>query len=362
METNELATPCLVIDAEITRRNIRRMQKYVNEHSLKLRPHTKTHKSIPVGRLQIEEGACGLTVAKAGEAQVMAEAAPEILMAYPPVTQPRCEQLALLAQRTGVLVAVDSLLAAERLDQAALQAGSRIGMLVDIDIGYGRTGVTSDDAALHLGRAIDRLGSLDLRGVMIYSGHITGPADQQIPAMQQLQERLEGLAHRWDENGLSREIISSGSTPSAVFSHHVPLLTEIRPGTYVYNDMNIVRGGYDTLENCAARVHTTVISNSVADQIVIDAGSKTLTSDRCGPAPDSGHGYILEYPEAKVFRLTEEHGQVDVSKCHSQPELGERLTVIPNHICVCVNMQNSIWWVDGDQTECRPVDGRGLLV
>jgi D-serine deaminase-like pyridoxal phosphate-dependent protein len=198
---------------------------------------------------------------------------------------------------------------------------------------------------------------------MLYSGHITGPADQQIPMMQQLQQRLQVLVDRWDADGLSREIISSGSTPSALFSHHLPLLTEIRPGTYVYNDMNIVRGGYDTVEHCAARVHTTVVSANVENQVVIDAGSKTLTSDLCGPAPDSGHGLIVEYPKAKVFRLTEEHGQVDVSNCDQRPSLGERLTLIPNHICVCVNMQNSVWWQEPDvEAECRRVDGRGLLV
>ena len=147
----------------------------------------------------------------------------------------------------------------------------------------------------------------------------------------------------------------------AMASHMIEGTTEIRPGTYVYHDMNCVHGGYATLADCAARIPAPVVSGARPEQIVIDAGSKTLTSDRCGPAPDSGFGYIAELPEARITVLSEEHGQVDVSACNRRPEVGERLTVIPNHICPCVNLQDRVWWQEDGAIEPMLVDARGRV-
>ena len=139
-------------------------------------------------------------------------------------------------------------------------------------------------------------------------------------------------------------------------------MTEFRPGTYVYNDMNGVRGGSATFDDCAARVVATVISTAVPGQVVIDAGTKTLTSDRCGPAPDTGHGHVVEYPAAKIAKLSEEHGQVDVSACGRPPKVGDRVNVIPNHICPCVNLQDHVWWQEpGEKPRKIPVDARGKV-
>jgi D-serine deaminase-like pyridoxal phosphate-dependent protein len=126
--------------------------------------------------------------------------------------------------------------------------------------------------------------------------------------------------------------------------------------------MNSVHGGFASLDDCAARVIATVVSTAVPGQVVIDAGSKALTSDRCGPAPESGHGHIVEYPRAKVTKLSEEHGQVDVRGCDRSPKVGERLTVIPNHICPCVNLQDNVWWrEDGEPPRAIPVEARGKV-
>jgi D-serine deaminase-like pyridoxal phosphate-dependent protein len=139
-------------------------------------------------------------------------------------------------------------------------------------------------------------------------------------------------------------------------------MTEARPGTYVYHDMNGVHGGYATLADCAARIHCTVVSTAVPGQFVIDAGSKTLTQDRCGPAPDSGFGYVVEYPSAKIVKLTEEHGQVDCRACDRAPKVGDRVTVIPNHICPCINLQDRVWWrEDGEAPQPIDVDARGRV-
>jgi D-serine deaminase-like pyridoxal phosphate-dependent protein len=167
----------------------------------------------------------------------------------------------------------------------------------------------------------------------------------------------------WSDHGLQARIVSGGSTPTAFQSHQIPEYTEIRPGTYIYNDMNTVRGGYCGLEDCAAHVVCTVVSTAVPGQVVIDGGSKTLTAELCPAAPDSGHGYILEYPEARIAKLSEEHGQVDIRACRAGPQLGERVTVIPNHICPCVNLQDAVWWRDEEgRLQELPIDARGLLV
>ena len=166
----------------------------------------------------------------------------------------------------------------------------------------------------------------------------------------------------WSASGLEAKIVSGGSTPTAVQSHRVGRMTEFRPGTYVYHDMNGVRGGYASFDDCAARIVATVVSTAVPGQFVIDAGTKTLTSDRCGPVPDSGHGHVVEYPQAKIKKLTEEHGQVDAVTFDKPPKVGERVTIIPNHICPCINLQDRVWWKDGaEPPRPIPVDARGRV-
>jgi D-serine deaminase-like pyridoxal phosphate-dependent protein len=339
------------------------MADYVTAHQLRLRPHTKTHKSLHVARLQLSAGASGLTVAKVGEAEIMSQATADLLLAYPTVDTWRCQRAAELAHDTCLRVAVDSRLAIERLSAAARLAHSTIGILIDVDVGFGRTGVQNETDAVALAQAVDQAPGLRLEGILVYTGHVLGPPEMQVRQLQELQIRLDQLLDPWDRHGLCRQIVSGGSTPAAFQSHRLRGLTEIRPGTYVFNDMNTVRGGYCGLNDCAARIHTTVVSTTVAQQVVIDAGSKTLTSDLCGPAPDSGYGHVVEYPEAKIVKLTEEHGQVDVARCRPQPQLGETLTIIPNHICVCVNMQDQFWWQDPHAPpQPLPVDARGRVV
>ncbi len=357
----DLATPCLVIDAAVVERNIARMAEHARTHGLALRPHIKTHKSKKVAGMQIAGGALGLTCAKVGEAQVMSEVTNDILLAYPAVDPPRTHGVAMLAHHCEIKVAIDSDYAADRLTEAAAKAGSHIGILVDIDVGFGRTGLQTAEQALTLARHIDGSKSLRLEGLFCYFGHITGASDRQIELLKQAAEKIATTLDLFQKGGLNTGIVSSGSTPTAQHCHHVSQLTEIRPGTYIYNDMNVVRGGYCQLEDCAAKFICTVVSNAVPDQVVIDAGGKTLTYDTYHPDPNCGHGYVVEYPNAKITQLTEEHGQVDLSRCDRRPKIGERITVIPNHICPCVNLQDGIWWFEAGQAPCRiPVDARGM--
>ena len=358
----EPSTPALVVDAAVVRRNLERMARYASDHHLKLRPHTKTHKTVRVAKMQVEAGASGLTVAKAGEAEVMAEAADDLLVAYPAVGASRTTALARLALERTVRVAIDTAVAADAIAEATTRAGSRIGILVELDVGFGRTGVAGPPEALALARHVAGKKGLRLDGIMAFPGHVKGRPEEQEGALRRINALLSETLTLWRESGLDAKIVSGGSTPTALQSHHVTRLTEIRPGTYAYYDNNCVRGGWCTLEDCAARVVATVVSDAVPGQVVIDAGSKALTQDRCGPAPESGFGHVVEYPDARISTLTEEHGQIDIRKCDRIPRVGDRVSVIPNHICPVVNLYDSVWWRDGNgSSERLPVDARGRL-
>ena len=358
----DLPTPAILIDAPTVRRNVRRLADYAKQHDLKLRPHTKTHKSTLLGRMQIEHGAAGLTVAKVGEARVMAQVTDDLLLAYPAVDPSRCDAVADLARRKTVRVAIDSTEAADALSASARRAGGSLRMLVDLDVGLHRTGVQTPHDALTLAQYVSSKPNLRVDGLFFYPGHVKGPSPEQERQLRQVDALLQETLDVWKRHGLEANTVSGGSTPTAYQSHLVTRMTEFRPGTYVFQDMNGVRGGYATLDDCAARVVATVVSTAVPNQFVIDAGSKTLTSDRCGPAPDSGFGHVVEYPQAKITKLTEEHGQVDASASEKRPKVGERVTVIPNHICPCINLHDNVWWREEREPPRQiPVEARGMV-
>lgn len=362
--TADVPTPAIVIDADVVRRNLRRMADYVASHGLKLRPHTKTHKSRLIGKMQLDLGATGLTVAKPGEARVMSEVADDILMAYPAVDSARAGQIAELSRGGKTMrVALDSTTAADVLSDAAGATGATIGVLVDVDAGLHRTGVQTPQAALTLAQHVSKKPGLRLDGIMFYPGHVVAKPAEQPPLLRAINDMIGECLALWAKSGLKASIVSGGSTPTAYQSHHMTRATEIRPGTYVFNDMNEVRGGYATLDDCAARIVCTVMSTAVPGQIVVDAGSKTLTQDRCGPAPESGHGCVVEMPGAKVTKLSEEHGQVDVTQVSGRiPKVGERVTVVPNHICPCINLQDRVYWVERGDVRPLDIDARGRVL
>ena len=257
---------------------------------------------------------------------------------------------------------IDSLKAIEVVSAAAQVAGTTVGLLVDLDVGLGRTGVQSPEATLPLAQAIDRAPYVRLDGLMIYPGQVWSLPEGQAEEMKAIDDLVGEAIALWAKHGLSALIVSGGSTPTAYQSHLITRQTEIRPGTYVFNDMNTVRGRYCTLDECAARVLATVVSDAVPGQVVIDAGSKTLTSDRCASVPEAGFGHVIEYPAAKITKLSEEHGQIDITVCRKQPAVGERVTVIPNHICPCVNLRDTVWWLEpGESLRQVVVDARGRI-
>jgi len=359
-------TPSLVVDGNILQGNLDRMQKYCTEHKLKLRPHTKTHKSVEIASRQIASGASGLTVAKVGEAECMFAASPDIFLAYPAIGQNRLERLGDLAARCAdrggsVCVGVDSQQAAEFLSAAAANRGLRIGILVDLDVGFHRTGVESSQDAVALCQWIDQCPNLNFQGVMCFPGQILPNAPDD--AWAHYTQRLAVVVDVLRRSGIVVPRISGGSTPSACESHRNPYLNEIRPGTYIYNDLNEVRLGVATIENCAARIIATVVSTPTKSKFILDSGSKTLSSDRNCVDPDSGFGMVVEYPAGKISRLSEEHGEVTFPENYTgpRPNIGDRVWIIPNHICVCVNLQNNFYLAENNKLSEYRVDARGLL-
>lgn len=359
---DNIATPALVIDLPTVERNIARMAAYVKQHNLGLRPHTKTHKSVLMSRKQLQAGSIGLTVAKVGEADVMTQAGRDILLAYPALDPARTGRIAELAKENTIRVAVDSIFAAERIGEAAAKAGVTVGILVDIDTGFHRTGVQSPQEALEIAQAVSKTRGLRLDGLFTFPGHVSGTTENRQKGLAVVQGILAATHDLWKQHGLEAKIISGGSTPTAMLSHEVPAYTEIRPGTYIYSDRNCIEGYCSEQADCAAVIVATVVSNAVPGKCVIDAGNKTLTSDLCLGVKERGHGLIVEYPQAKISRLSEEHGEVDLSQCDKRPKLGERVQVIMNHICPCVNLQEAAWLRDaGGALERLPVDARGRL-
>jgi D-serine deaminase-like pyridoxal phosphate-dependent protein len=361
-------TPSLVVDAATVERNLERMQNYCDQHSLRLRPHTKTHKSIRMAQRQIAHGANGLTVAKVGEAEQMSAASPDLFIAYPAIGPRRMERLERLARALAetaqgrIAVGVDSREAAEGLAPVGRKAGLPIGIMVDLDVGFHRTGIESSDRAVELCAWVSQQDGLEFRGLMCFPGHILPAASQE--SWNHYHDTIAGVVERLKGLGIEVPVVSGGSTPTAKESHRNPILNEIRPGTYIYNDGNEVALGVASIEDCAARIAATVVSVPTKNKFILDAGSKTLSSDRNCVDPDAGFGKVMEYPEAKVSRLSEEHGEVVFPESYTghRPRVGDRVWVIPNHICVCVNLQNSFFLFKNGLLEELSVDARGMLI
>src|SRR3954468_10791833 len=233
-----IPTPAIVVDAAVVRRNLSRLADYAKQQRINLRPHTKTHKSRAIGRMQIEAGAVGLTVAKVGEAEVMADVAGDLFMAYPAVDPLRCTALARLAGRVTVRGGIDSAAAADALSAAARSAGTTIGILVDLDVGLHRTGTQSPADALALPQHFSRLPSLRFDGLMFYPGHVKDESPASLQQLAAVESLLAETLVLLKKSGLEAMIVSGGSTPAAYQARHVASMTEARPGTYVFQDMN----------------------------------------------------------------------------------------------------------------------------
>jgi D-serine deaminase-like pyridoxal phosphate-dependent protein len=343
---HDLDTPSLIVDLDVMEANLAGLQNYCDHHGIGLRPHIKTHKIPALAQKQLDLGAVGIACQKLAEAEVMADAGLlDIMIPYNIVGQRKLERLAALARRAQITVSVDSIDVAQPIAEYLHQQGLTVKAVIELTSELNRCGVTTVEAALDLAREIDRSRGLLFQGIMVYPSSL-----QSMPLVTETLAVLQAAR-------LSVEMVSGGSSPTAYRSHEFLGLTEIRAGTYIFNDCTYLRKEICRLEQCALKVITTVISTPTADRVIIDGGMKTFSSDMGLPM-----GYIVEYPEAHIYQMSEEHGFIDVSQCSRKPKIGERITVIPNHACGTINMHDMLVGLRGEAIEAQwEIAARGKI-
>src|SRR5215218_8261430 len=337
-------TPYLLIDSAQMEHNILKMAKVARNNGVVLRPHVKTHKIPSIARQQLETGAKGITVAKLSEAEVMADAGiKDIFIAYPLVTGEKIRRAVQLGKRVRLIVGVDSLEGARRLSSVAKAGEHILEVRLEVDTGLRRTGVPYNDA-VELARWIASLENLNLIGIYTYRGAILGGSRTLELEKAGLEEGrlMVSLAHRMREQGIRVDDVSLGSTPTVEYVAEVEGVTEIRPGTYVFYDRMQDRLGACSIEDCAAMMITSIVSRPHEDVAMIDGGSKTFATDVLPDEPPinlRGYGQVVGSPEIVLESLWEEHGRLAVSGEHDFG-VGDRVQIVPNHICSTVNLHN----------------------
>jgi D-serine deaminase-like pyridoxal phosphate-dependent protein len=344
-----LETPAVLLDADIADANLVRWQKRCDAAGLSNRPHIKTHRTIGWALRQIELGAKGITCQTVGEAEVMAAAGiTDILITTNILGQAKLARLAALAGKCTLSVVADNDVVVEAISNAAQKADVPVTIFVECDTGGQRCGLSDAALIAKLGQKISEGKNTRFGGLMTY------PA----PGKRVESAAVLSLAIKACEQiGLSVSVVTSGGTPDMWKDDGLDVVTEYRAGTYIYNDRSLTTKNVVTLDQCAMTILATVVSRPTPDRAILDAGTKTLTSDLIG---NEGYGEIIEYPDAVIYQLNEEHGVVDVSRCAIQPQVGDRVHILPNHTCVVANLFDHLNIVSGGKLVGRlPVDARG---
>ena len=347
---DEIDTPAAVIDLDRAMANIARAQAQADAAGVRLRPHIKTHKLPFFALKQIAAGAAGITCQKIGEAEVMADAGvTDIFLPYNILGKAKLARLLALHRRVTLSVTADSETTVDGLAQTFTDPARPLKVLVECDTGAARCGVQTPEEAVALAKRIDAAPGLSFGGLMTYPA--PGRADE-------AERRLTATRDALLAAGLSCETVSSGGTPDMWRKPQGNVVTEYRPGTYVYMDRYQVAKGAATLDDCAATVLATVVSKPTPTRAILDAGSKALTSDTLG-LPE--YAELIEEPGAKVVGLSEEHGKVELP-AGSKINVGDRVRVLPDHICPVINLYDQVYLVSGDRVvDVLPVAARGKL-
>lgn len=351
-------TPSPIVLVDVMQRNIDRMQAFAGEHDLELRPHVKTHKCVEIGRLQVEAGAVGITAGNVGEAEVFAGAGfDDIFLAYPVwPSGTKGRRIRDLAKTVRMRVGVDNVAAIDALADAMGEESERLQVVIEIDCGARRSGAPPE-AAGDLARAARNRGLVPA-GVYTYPGQGSAGPGSREPAAQDQEAALSAAVRSLAGVGVTPEVVSAGSTPTAAFSTGGPI-TEIRPGEYVFCDLDNTRLGACDEDQIALFVAATVVSDWVPDQVILDVGTKALGREG---NPEKGYGGIAGR-KAVLSRLNEYHGFVAVPGGESRPSVGTVIPVVPNHVCPVVASFEELVVTDSDGTtlERWPVAARGLL-
>jgi D-serine deaminase-like pyridoxal phosphate-dependent protein len=357
----DLPTPAVLVDLDVLERNIARQAERARAAGVRLRPHAKTHKSPEIARMQLAAGAAGISLAKTSEAEVFAaEGFDDIFIAYPVVGAGKAERLLALSDRLRLAVGTDSVEGARALAGVFHSAGRTLDVLLKIDVGHHRVGVLPENA-LAIARSLAELRGISLRGVFTHAGQVyQAETPAAVAAIGKHEgEALASTAAALRQAGLAIEEVSVGSTPSARHAMLASGVTECRPGNYVFHDGSQVALGTCEREDCAMTVLATVVSVPAPDRAVVDAGSKTLSSDTLRPRPD-GHGLVLG-SGSRLRSLSEEHGVLKVEQGDSF-RVGQRVRILPNHACVVSNLHDRLYGVRAGrvETEIR-VSARGRI-
>ncbi|MDN4161975.1 alanine racemase [Nocardioides abyssi] len=346
------ATPYLCLDLDRLRRNVRVAAETAAARQVALRPHVKTHKNPEIARLQLVHGAVGITVATIGEAELFARhGCEDVFIAYPLWLDERAAgRVRELTEKARVAFAVDS-------SAAAANAGRLLGrtpveVLVEVDSGQHRTGVQAEDAGAVAATAM-RAG-LEVRGVFTFPGHAYAPGAAEAAAQDEARA-LAAARASVEAAGIDVRVVSGGSTPT--FAHtDTSVVTELRPGVYVFGDAQQWELGTTTPDRIALSCRTTVVSHS-GGRAVLDAGSKLLGADRA--TWSTGHGRLPAYPDARVVLVAENRAVVDMAGA-PLPRLGTQVDVVPNHVCSAVNLVDDLWVEEAGALRPWPVAARGL--
>lgn len=346
----DLETPCVVIDLAKTEANLARVQAHATANGYALRPHIKTHKLPRFAKRALELGAIGITAQKLGEVEVMADAGlTDIFVPYNILGDTKLARLAVLNDRITISVTADSPDTVAGYARTFLGRAKPLTVLIECDTGGGRCGAQSPTQALALARQIAQAPGLRFGGLMTYPGRGKfAEADRWLADAKAMIEAA----------GLPVDRITSGNSPD-IWHTGDSVVTERRPGTYIYFDRSQVEFGAATFADCALTVLATVVSRPTATRAVIDAGSKALSSDTLGL---TAFGVIRDREEIVVASLSEEHGVIELPEASDWPRVGERIHIIPNHACVVTNLFDAVHLVDskGD-VEAVPVAARGRV-
>jgi D-serine deaminase-like pyridoxal phosphate-dependent protein len=372
MRISDLPTPQVLVDRPRLAANIDRVQQMASVAGMRLRPHAKTHKSPVVARWQIDRGAVGICCAKVGEAEVFADAGIRDIRLPYPVNPANADRVLALMDRATISIIVDHIDVARGWSDAMRRAGRTLDVLIKVDVGFHRCGIDPNGDALGFVQAVASRPGLRLRGLLSHAGHAyTAPSDAAICAIaQQEAGALTRLRAEAAQSGIALDEISVGATPSLRFSVTQPGITELRPGNYVYFDRTQVALGSAALDDCALTVLATVVT-AHSGRIVLDCGSKTLTSDQArGLTPAPGYGAVLADGGASprrvdealtIERLSEEHATVRVDGTTALKP-GDRVRVLPNHSCTVSNLVDVVHLVDGGEViESLVVAARGRI-
>lgn len=343
---HDLETPAVLIDMDIVEHNIKGMQNRCDDLGVKFRPHIKTHKIPAIAQMQIDAGAVGIACQKVSEAEVFANAGfKDIQLPYNIVGERKTARLAHMTRYAKITVTADSAPVIDGLGRAARRADTQFYVMVEL-VGPNRRTGTTPRQAFELAQRVISHDHLIFEGVMIY------PSDASVrPRLQETLTLLEAA-------NVPVNVVSGGGSGAALEAHLMPELTELRVGTYVFYDWGSVTRGWATLDDCAMKVTATVVSANEPDRVILDSGSKTLNAE----SQDGRFGYIVEYPDAKLYQLNEEHGFVDFSAYERLPQVGDVVTIIPVHTCVVTNLHNQLYAVRGDEIErVHLVEARGMV-